>query len=238
MEQPTLTIACFLWRRNRKGFKLPAVCDYGPKHITRLRNGLKRHLNIPHRLVCITDQPKGIPKGVEVIPLWDKCRDLGGCYNRLYTFSEAMEKLLGPRFVCIDLDCVIVSDITPLFSRREEFIINRYTPAQWDKHVVPQFYNGGLYMMNAGARKHVWEMFDPLTSPALIQNNPSVVGTDQAWIRMVLGEGEATWGPEHGVYEARNIGDRPLPDNARLVMFAGKRDPSLAQQAWAKENWI
>lgn len=239
MEQPAtpLTIVCFFWRRNKTGFKLPAVCDYSPKHIIRLRNGLKRHLHIPHRLVCVTDQPHLMPKGVEAIPLWDKCRDLGGCFNRLYTFSPAMRKLLGERFACIDLDCVIVGDVTPIFSRREDFIINRYCPTAFDKRPIPQFYNGGLFMMNAGARRHVWDTFDPLVSPALIHNNPCVVGTDQAWIRMVLGEGEATWGPEHGIYEARNIGDHPLPSNARIVMFAGKRDPSIANQPWVREHW-
>lgn len=239
MRKPPLTIACFLWRRGRKGFNLPSVCDYGPEHVLKLKRGLECHLRVPFRFVCVTDRPELFNGDVETIRLWNKCRDLGGCYNRLYAFSPEIEALLGPRFVMIDLDCVIVGDVTALFRRREDFIINRYCPLATDSNPIPQLYNGGIIMMSAGARRHVWDSFDRLLSPALIANNPSVVGTDQAWIRMVLGEGEATWGPEHGVYEARGMKpEDPLPKNARIVMFAGRRDPSQMQHKWVKDHWL
>lgn len=236
---PPLTIVCFLWRRNPSGFQLPAVIDYGPEHVRRLERGLKRHMRTPFRFVCITDQPESL-EGIETIPLWDKCSGLGGCYNRLYTFSPDMRQLIGERFVCIDIDCIVMGDLTPLFSRPESFVINRYIPSPAGDCAKDQDYNGGLYMMDAGARADVWDHFNPVISPMLVdaaKDQGKVVGTDQAWIRLVLGSGEATFGPEHGVYEARMIG-RELPADAKLVFFAGRRDPSRCGYKWARENWL
>ena len=235
-----LTIACFLWQRNTTGFQLPSKVDYGPEHVRRLGNGLKRHLSIPHNFVCITDQVEAVQAvGVATIPLWDKCRYLGGCFNRLYTFSSDMRDTLGERFACIDIDAVVVSDVTHLFTRSEDFLINRYIPSPKGDQAPEQGYNGGLYMMDAGARSVVWDTFDPVSSPLSIEAAAGrVVGTDQAWARMVLGPNEATWGPEDGVYEARSIGHKPLPDNACLVFFAGRRDPSVCGHKWVRENWL
>lgn len=229
-----MTFVCFLWKRNTQGFKLPSVCDYTARHVNVLRNMLERHVHMPHRLVCVTDDAKGIDRRVETVPLWDKCRDLGGCYNRLWVFSEDARELFGPRFACIDLDCVILKDCTDLFTRDEDFIINSYYPTP--PNYLDQYYNGGLFMMTAGARSSVWDEFDPARHPEMLQADARCIGTDQAWIRVHLGKGEARYTQDDGVYEARIIGPTP-PANARLVMFAGKRDPSKSMHGWVRRAW-
>lgn len=230
-----LTFVCFKWRRNKKGFMLPAaVLEYTSEHVNTLFRMLQRHYHKPFRLICVTDDPAHID--CETLPLWDKYLYLGGCFNRLYTFSPDMQELFGERFVCIDLDCVIVNDITDLFSSSTDFMINSYKPLP---HTASpdQRYNGGLYMMNAGARKEVWESFDPVESVRRIQNSPQVcIGSDQAWIRLCLGREEARWTCGHGVYESRQFNDK-LPEDARIVFFAGARDPSQRKYKWIQENW-
>lgn len=229
-----LTFVCFKWRRIPTGFQLPSVCDYSARHVNVLRNMLERHVHIPHRLVCVTDDAEGIDPRVEVVPLWDKCRDLGGCYNRLWVFSMEAGELFGPRFACIDLDAVLVRDCTSLFAREEPFVINAYNPTRVGEN--DQHYNGGLIMMDAGARASVWEQFDPLATPGVVQANPSVVGSDQAWIRVHLGKGEARWTNADGVFEALQV-RHVLPSRARLVLFAGKRDPSRFPYGWIRRHW-
>lgn len=225
---------CFKWRRIKTGFQLPAVCDYTARHVNVLRAMLARHVRIPHRLVCVTDDPSGIDPRVEVVPLWDKCRSLGGCYNRLWVFSEEAGELFGPRFVCIDLDVVLVRDCTPLFDRSEPFVINAYNPGRNDRN--DQHYNGGMFLMDAGARASVWTEFDPATTPAKVQADARLIGTDQAWIRLHLGKGEARWTRADGVYEARMV-RYALPGDAKLVLFAGRRDPSQGETPWVRRHW-
>jgi hypothetical protein len=227
-----LKVVCFKWKRNKTGFMLPHVCDYGPEHVRILKAMVERHLRIPHDFICITDDQSGLDH-IETIPLWDKCRDLGGCYNRLYAFSQDMQDIIGGRFVMIDLDCVIVKDITSLFEGFEDFKINAYSHADRDQH-----YNGGMVLMDPGARRHVWDQFDPKTSPAELEKLDYVIGSDQAWIRHILGKGESRFTEDEGVYNFIKLKHGSLPGNARMVFFAGKRDPSQCKHIdWVRDNW-
>lgn len=236
-HRSNLKVVCFKWKFTGQGIVMPSQShiQYTAQHVNTLHSMLKRHLHIPFDLICITDDPMGIDPDITCLPLWDKCRYLGGCFNRLYVFSEHMAKFIGPRFVCIDMDCAIISDITPLFNRQDDFIMNTYQ-AGGEVNPQMQLYNGGMFMMNAGCRSIVWHGFDPAATPAVISNRKDRIGTDQAWIREILGPDETRWGPEDGIYEARNIGE-DLPADAKIVFFAGKRDPSTTEWPWVKEHY-
>jgi hypothetical protein len=66
-----------------------------------------------------------------------------------------------------------------------------------------------------------------------------LVGSDQAWIQIVLGPEEVTFGPEHGVYDYSNLQDHQLPANACVVLFPGAKDPSILRQQvpWIDQHW-
>lgn len=235
-----LRVVCFKWKpRPREGYvEPPCVVTYGPEHVHTLRNMVRRHLSLPHEFVCVTDDPEGLDGDIRVVPLWDHCIGLGGCYNRLYTFSEDMAEIIGPRFVCIDLDSVIVGPLDPLLDRPDDFVINSYKGLA--KHLPDQHYNGGMYMMDAGARSEVWETWGGEKSVQHIQRmneKGECTGSDQGWVRLVLGKGEARWTEEDGVYEARQVRNG-LPGNARIIFFAGERDPTTwTDKAWVREHY-
>lgn len=224
-----MKIVTCLWRRTSQ--IPPSIIDYTAQHVNILERMLKRHLKIDHELICITDMPEGI--NCRTIPLWDKCKDLGGCYNRLYMFSSGMKELIGPRFAAIDLDCVITGDVTPIFTMEESFIIHRYVGK-----FTHQRYNGAFMIMDAGCKEYVWTDFDPQTSPDLILKERDAgrrIGTDQAWISYSVDDAKVV-GNEHGIYEAVTIGKR-LPKDARMVFFSGRRDPSRKEHLWIRDNY-
>lgn len=164
-----------------------------------------------------------------------------------------MKDILGERFVAIDIDTVITSSIDSILSRKEDFIINEYN-RNINKFASKQYYNGSLIMMNAGARSDVWDKFDYTESVREISLRKSskeygghrsdsveLVGSDQAWISHFLGEGEATFTNEDGVYDYRHFHDRnTLPGNAKIVFFPGKRDPFTERRkvAWIRKHWV
>jgi hypothetical protein len=231
-----ITIVCFKWSRP-PSCTLPRVCDYNARHVGCLYRGLKRHMSRPFRFVCVSDNHSGMMPEIIKVPLWDKCLDMGKCYNRMYVFTKAAARKIGAdRFVCMDLDCVVLQDLWPLFDRPEDFVMNSYNPLA--NFAAPdQFYNGSMFMMEAGAREHVWESFHREHTPRIIAANPDLcIGSDQAWIRLVLGKREARWTRKDGVLEYRDAAKR-LPDDARLVFFSGRRDPSLINKSWVVENW-
>jgi hypothetical protein len=232
-----MIVVCFKWE-HVGGIRLPSqkMTRYTSEWVIRLRNMVRRHYPKPHRFVCITDDPRGLDD-IETIPLWFQHVHLGGCFHRLQLFGAHMRERIGPRFVMLDLDCVITGDLTPLFERTEDFVINSYRTNDRD-----QRYNGSVILMDAGARAKVWETFDPDASPrAIIENKHTVIGTDQAWIRLTLGTGEATFTDADGVYDIRfSKGIRKgLPKEARIVVFPGPRNQQteMKKHPWIREHW-
>lgn len=226
-----LTIATFFWQP--VGFQLPSTSRgfrYGHEHVRILQRSISRNLTLPHRFVCITDDPI---EGVDTIPMWSEHRSLGGCFCRLKLFSPEMREILGDRFAVIDLDCVVVGSLDSVFGRSDSFVMNSYPSRRKDQH-----YNGSLMMMDAGARPLVWSEFSPPRSIERIRRNPRMcVGTDQAWVRLCLGKSEARFTEADGVYDF-GATRRQLPSNARLVFFSGPRDPSEWRHLeWVRDHW-
>lgn len=232
-----ITFTAFKWAK--PGYR----STFAPATVHVLRNMISRHYHRPFRFVCITDDPTGLD-GIETLPLWNDFADVKNpngahnpsCYRRLKLFSPDAREWFGDgRVVCMDLDTVIVNDITPLFDDDVDFKI-------WGESDFPrQWMNGSLWMLRIGSRPQVWTRFDPLTSPKEAAK-AGARGSDQGWMSYVLGKNEATWGREDGVFSFRKhlqpVGHLPL--EARMVMFHGRQDPwsPAAQQIpWVKQNW-
>lgn len=233
-----IRVVTFKWKpRAKRGHSEPPhVVQYTAQHVNTLYRMVWRNLSMPFEMVCVTDDPSGICDDVRTEPLWDDGLEWGGCYARVRTFSPEMRDVLGDRFIVLDLDCVIVDDITPLVDRPEDFVINSYKGA--NRRDPKQHYNGGMYLMTAGARRQVWYQWRGEASVLEVEAAKARLestGSDQGWIRRVLGKGEARWTEEDGVYEARQVRNK-LPENARIVLFAGKRDPT--QPEWQAKPWV
>jgi len=234
-----ISIVTFKWRKPSTGYKLKSPVEYSAEHVNILYKSVKRNTTIPFKFICVTDDPSGLNDEIQVIDLWDKYKNLGGCYNRLYIFSEEIKNLLGERFICIDLDCVIVDNIDTILTRKEDFIINKFI----SKGGHNQIYNGGLIMMTAGTRKSVWEDFHPIKSLETLdrlRNEKNLVGSDQAWIQANLGENESMFTENDGIYDYSFLPDKKLPENAKMIFFPGKVDPSQEKDKveWIIKHWI
>ena len=219
--------------------------SFGPETVNTLYAMVRRHYRQDVRFICVTGDSQGIDPRVEIMPEWNDFVDVpsphGGknpsCYRRLRMFHPEIASAFGERFVSIDLDCVLVSDVTPLWERPEDFVAYGDTNPQPGSH-----YNGSMMLLSAGARPHVWGKFDPKTSPQQ-SLRAGCFGSDQGWISYCLGPGEAKWGKADGVYSFRNHlrGKRStLPENARLIVFHGDMKPwsrDASAYGWIGHHW-
>lgn len=210
---------------------------YTAKHVNVWARQVRKYLSMPHKLICFTDQPKGIKEGVEVRSLptsinyinnktWKANAGKPQCYVRLDMFRRDAAKFYGERFVSMDLDCVIKQPLDPLFDRDDEFIMYKGTASA-------RPYNGSMLMMTAGCRPQVFEKF----KPELAERASKVyIGSDQAWISYVLGWTESVWDKSDGVYffgKQETRLENP-PENLRVLFFPGNPKPWQINVPWIK----
>lgn len=226
-----LTVLCWYWQQPG------GRTDYRPEHVNIWAAMVRRHLSLPHRIACVTRHPEGIGPDIEIItppgdfedirlPTWGG--GLPQCLRRLAMFRPDAADIFGPRFVSMDIDCVIAKSLDPLFDRPDDFVMYRGTT---DKRP----YNGSMMMMTAGARPQVYAQF---TRAEAIKAGRKYIGSDQAWISYVLGWGEQTWGPEHGVAWYKSTRN-PRTDDVGLMFFPGGSKPwdLLFRDGWVTEHY-
>jgi hypothetical protein len=231
----TVTIATYYWKdssRRDRGY------EFNPEHIRIWASMVNRHCSVPHRTVCVTDEPISVD-GVETIPMdWSK-HVTGTICVRLMQHSPAMHSVLGDRVLSLDLDIVITGSIDHIVTRREEFIIfrNPNFPAPGRS-----IFQGSIQLLTPGARRELYDDFDPVETPKYM--NWRFGGKEQAWIAERLEWTEATFDSTDGVYGAGRLGDwndstvvDVLPANACIVTFPGAREPSQPE-VQAKHKWV
>lgn len=228
-----ISVVTFKW--STPGYR----ATFEARHVNVLAAMVARHYQRPHRFVCFTDDPTGLASNVEALPIWDDLAAVpnptgGGrpsCYRRLKLWSPGMRGVLGERFVCLDLDAVVVGDLAPLWDRTEDVVMWRAPRVRWP-------YNGAMFMADTGARPHVWTEFDAAASPRRTAA-AGYRGSDQAWMSLALGAGEATWDEADGVwfYGAMPKPRDRLPAGARIVFTTASTPPWTLTHQWVREHW-
>ena len=185
-----IAVVCYLW--NEQGFSEQR--GFKPEQVNFLARQVTANLSLPHRFICITDEPGGFSEGVEVMPLPDEARQVASvptaqghsrfpsCYRRLWTFAESA-KVLGDAVLVLDIDCFIVASLDPLFDFMPDADFVGWNPIQaWGKTKV----GGGTWRIRTGTRKHIWEGFSQ--SDALRIKGLGYNGSDQAILSFYLGD--------------------------------------------------
>lgn len=230
-----LTVLCFLWHD-------PEFCNnefyvYDAHYVNVLHRMLRRHLSVPHELVCVTDIPEGIERGIRVVELSPEVKAFGTYYPKLMAFHPAGKRLFGPRVLLMDLDVVIVDDLAPLIDRSEPFVA-------WETNKVPPDrrarFNTSFVLYDAGAFPQIWERFNG--EPCLKEADAAGFERgDQGWVSYVLNNEGASWPKFNaGIESFTPIRGGPLPEGTKVVFFNGRSSPKMAKgqaEPWVRANW-
>lgn len=98
---------------------------YGPEYVNKLFSMTKTHLTIDFRFACMTDNPEGIDKNVEIFPIPElrvPAAKSRSPWKKLTLLSEHIGDLSG-KTLFLDLDVVILDSLDPLFEYADEFTI-------------------------------------------------------------------------------------------------------------------
>lgn len=200
-----------LWRESHE--PTPLICcvrtgdRYGHEYVTRLRDGVARHLSVPHNFVCFTDDP--VP-GVKCYPL---PADLPGWWSKIGLF-----KLKRP-LIYFDLDVVITGDLSPLLEWQGFGAIKDWWQPGFNSSV----------MVLTGDETRVWHNF----TPDVMQRYP---GGDQQWIGEWFPPNLKTFPPSwFPSLKANSCWEGP-PEGAMAVILHGEPKPHQCG-GWVRDLW-
>lgn len=221
----TLAVITFLYRMPEE-WRAMGREPYTARHVNALYRAVKANLTIPHRFVCLTDQPDGIE--CDTMPVWGPVivDGIAACYRKVKAFERGFQESLGSKVLCLDLDAAVTGLLDPLITDDDFRIM------QGSKNREGQacsYYNGSMWLCRSGARARFWDWFDPPVVAEARRNlimptGRRVEGSDQAWFSC-CSPGEKVYTEQHGVVQYHVVRrNGPLPP-ARIVFFAGRRKP-------------
>jgi hypothetical protein len=248
-----IKIVCWKWKPVKEAFRQREI--FTAEHVNRFASMIDRNYQKPYEIICFTDDPQGIDGSIRTEPVWDDFKHYGSCFRRLRAFSSEMIDVVGETFVSMDLDVVILDDITSLLAEQPDF-------KAWMPGTNATPYCGSMWMHRPGTRPQVWNDF---YAKDLIWLGPAskgkknrwthrkaykagfTVGSDQAWISYKLYPHEPAWSKRDGIFNFRTdfycqcrSKDKNL-NRAKIVFFPGPFDPShkklQREYPWIAENW-
>jgi hypothetical protein len=109
MAEPLPVFLCFKWGKG-----------YPCKYTNILYRALSDLMATPFRMICLTDDPEGLADGIETAPIppfaMDRADWVRGMWPKLTAFAPGIVAD-GTPVLMIDVDVVVLRDLTPLFDR-------------------------------------------------------------------------------------------------------------------------
>lgn len=213
---------------------------YGPEYVNRLYAMVQRHLPGDFRFVCLTDDAVGLHPSVEALPIPPLNLPPGipeRGWAKLTTFSQDLHGLRG-RALFLDIDIVIVDDITPFFERDGEFLIIHDHKRPW--RITG---NSSVYRFELGQDSALLENFrrDHANIRARFRNEQAYLSD---WMQR---QGKLQYWPKSWCASFKyhciprwplNYWQAPrIPAGCKIVIFHGKINPPDALVGSSNGDW-
>ena len=204
-QEPAGTIVC-----------VKAGTKYGADYVNRLAAMARRNSTRHPRIVCFTDDTRGLAGDVEAQPL--PAAGLTGWWNKVALFCETLPGVSG-RVLYLDLDVVITGSLDPLLDHPGDLVV-------MDNDYVPGF-NSSVMLFTVGARTEIWTGFSPETT--------TNIQGDQDWIALMAPDAEL-WPASWCVPFRLRAAIAPPPET-KVVVFSGRPNPDEYPAEWIRALW-
>lgn len=213
---------------------------YSSDYVNRLHSMVSRNLSSQYRFVCITDDPTGISREIEVKPMPEfnlPERMRFHPFRRMFIFQEKLFDLAGPT-LHLDLDLVVTGGLEPFFEflPGENFVV----PENWTQPGLG-IGNMSVFRFEIGGLTQVWEKF--ISDPAGMMSR---YGNSQTFVCRTLGKVEfypSAWclSFKHSLLPRWPLSAflaAKLPSDCRVVAFTGKPDiHDVIAGEWPEAKW-
>lgn len=232
-----LTVAC-VWVRG--------PVKYTADYVVRLHRMACRYVPTPFMFACLTDRPNEVNRP-GIIPIhtermWgDVPANGAGYWTKVRLFDPAMEYRAGcedvfkDRVLYIDLDSLIVADLSPIvnfparFAITEDALVSERAHIDRDRYgrKLVRAFNSSVMVWDAGFGRDIYEAWTPEVSERL--------STDQDWIAERYPNAAAmsySWFPRISRQQP------PWPDEAKVVLVKKpKPHEAVERWPWFEQAW-
>ncbi|MDJ0646537.1 MAG: glycosyltransferase [Flavobacteriaceae bacterium] len=201
---------------------------YGPEYVNRLYSMVKRNLSYDFKMVCFTDDEKGIIAEVDCYPIPEI--DVPGnlperMWKKLTTLKGDLYGLEGTALF-LDLDVVIVDTIDVFFEAEGEFLII--------KDYLKPTGNSSVYRFEIGKHPYVFDYFVKHFDSIRKQHR-----NEQEYLTQAIKDhGDLNYWPKAWCpsYKYDCVSRIPfafwvtpkIPDGAKILIFHGEINPHKA----------
>jgi len=204
---------------------------FSNRYVNNLYTGVKNNIKIPFKFYCFTDNKTGLNKEIVALPL---PKGIPYWWNKLYLFSNELP--VEGRVLYIDLDTVIVGDITHIARCKEKFVM-----LQDVYH--PERRGSGLMAWDTSNDYSVlWEKYHPQAQAIHERFWPH---GDQVWIQQHLPVNPSLWQELYKnqilSLKVECVKQSSKPKDARIIFYHGK--PSIKESLnipnfqWIRKYW-
>lgn len=221
-------------------------------YVNRLYRAVARHLSLPHRFVCLTDDSAGLDPNIETFPIPDMPIDISGPergWTKILTFNDQLYDLRG-QCLFLDLDVLIIDSIDEFFTLKGDVWIIK----DWLKRDGTG--NSSVYRFEIGQHPDVLDDF--------IRRWPEVKNqyrNEQEFISAALLKKQAlSYWPDNWCRSFKRhcmhrfptslVKIPQLPESAKIIVFHGHPNPDEAIMGkagkwyrfmrptpWIKRHW-
>ncbi|MBM3605770.1 MAG: hypothetical protein FJX25_13795 [Alphaproteobacteria bacterium] len=212
---------------------------YSAQDVNRLAAQVRKHLARPHRFICFTDDSQGLDPLVEAMPLPDLGLPDGHSdtrWRKLALFRRDLGGLSGTALF-LDLDLVVVDDLSPFFDLPGAFFVirdddlfrakplRRVNPAR--DRFLHSVGNSSVFRYRIGDHAYVLDAY--LADPKAATESYEI--SQQFQSAQLASRGHLNYWPKGWCVSFKNdcvprhfksfLADPALPQGAKIVLFAG-----------------
>lgn len=216
----SITVVCVKW-----GAK------YDAEYVNKLGRACRRHLQGCGKLVCFTDDAKGLGDIVEARPL--PSTSMQAWWLKAYLFSKAA-RLAGP-ILYLDLDTVVCGDLGPLAALAASSNLATLGTAALRNENRAGGYNSSVLAWTAPRFGEVWDLLD---EAGAYESVARAVYKFDHWLEMLVADATIVQDETGAVVEYASMAEERPPPGASVVCFPLTPKPHEVHTAFIRGHWV